>query len=114
MKPSEGRTRGVPPAPRCRLAVKVASKSSEDAVRGWVGEALKIRVRAAPERGKANAALVQVLARSLGVSPSFLRIVSGPTSPRKVIEIEGLTEAEVHRRLGRESGGRGGRGGRAR
>lgn len=99
----EGRL-ALPLAPRCRLAVKVASKSSEDAVQGWIGEALKVRVRAAPERGKANAAVVEVLARSLGVSRSSLRIVSGPTSPRKVVEIDGLTEAEVRRRLGEERG----------
>lgn len=99
----EGRL-DLPRATRCRLAVKVASKSSEDVVQGWVGDALKVRVRAAPERGKANAAVVKLLARSLGVSGSSLRIVSGPTSPRKVVEIDGLTEAEVRRRLGEERG----------
>lgn len=107
MTRAAGGARGRPRAPGCRLAVKVSAKASEDAVQGWVGESLKVRVRAAPERGKANAAVVEILARSLDVTPSSIRIVAGPTSARKVIEVDGLSEAEARRRLGGEPGGRG-------
>ena len=107
MTRAAGGAPGERQAPGCRLAVKVSPKAAEDAVQGWVGKSLKVRVRAAPERGKANAAVVDVLARSLDVPPSSIRIVSGPTSARKVIEVDGLSEAEARRRLGGEPGGRG-------
>lgn len=50
---------------------------------------LKARVRAAPENGKANLALVELLADTLGVAKSAVRIVSGATARRKIVEIEG-------------------------
>ncbi len=43
---------------------------------------------AAPEKGKANAAVVEVLAEALGLPKSALRIVSGETSPLKTVEID--------------------------
>lgn len=86
-------------ASRCRLAVKVAPRASEDGIQGWVGDALKVRVRAAPERGRANAAVIAVLARALDLPRPALRIVAGPTSSRKLVEIDGLTAAEARRRL---------------
>jgi hypothetical protein len=85
--------------PRCRLPVKVAAGSSADGVQGWLGDALKVRVTAAPERGKANAAVIEVLVRALGLPRQAIRIASGHTSPWKMVEIEGMTEAEVRRRL---------------
>lgn len=90
-----------PQIPRCRLAVKVAPKSSVDAVRGWLGDTLKVQVTAAPERGKANRAVLKVLARALDVPPRSLRLIAGESSARKIIDIEGLTEVEVRRRLAR-------------
>jgi len=46
-------------------------------------------VTAAPEKGKANAAVIEVLAEALGLPKSALRIVSGETSPLKTVEIDG-------------------------
>jgi hypothetical protein len=86
-------------APRCRFSVKVAAASSSDGVQGWLGDALKVRVSVAPERGKANAAVIQVLAGALGLPRQAIRIASGHTSSWKTIEVEGMTEAEVRRRL---------------
>ncbi|MEK7839378.1 MAG: DUF167 domain-containing protein, partial [candidate division NC10 bacterium] len=51
-----------------RLTVKVIPKSSRDSIAGWVGDALKVCVTAAPERGKANAAVEAVLADALGLA----------------------------------------------
>lgn len=82
-----------------RLAVKVVPKSSRDRVAGWVGDALKVCVTAAPERGRANAAVIDVLAAALGVPRRAIRVVSGETSPRKILEIDGLDEAEVRWRV---------------
>ena len=73
--------------------------SSRSAVAGWLGDTLKVRVTAPAERGKANAAVEEALAEALGVTRDSVRIVGGTASPRKVVEIAGLSEAEVHRRL---------------
>jgi hypothetical protein len=81
----------------------VVPGSSRDGIAGWLGSTLKVRVRAAAERGKANAAVERVVAAALGLPGANARIVAGNTSPRKIIEISGLSAAEVARRLGKDS-----------
>lgn len=56
---------------------------------GWIGDRLKIQVTAPPERGKANQAVIDVLAESLGLTRNQIRISSGETSPLKTVEIDG-------------------------
>jgi len=82
-----------------KLFVKVVPKSSRNCVVGWMGETLKVCVTAPPERGKANAAVVEVLAEALGLSAERVRVVVGHASPHKVVEIDGVEDAEVRRRL---------------
>ena len=82
-----------------RLSAKVVPGSSRDEIVGWLGDALKVRVTAPPERGKANAAVVALIAAALGVAEGGVRVVAGHTSARKTIEIDGLTEAQVRFRL---------------
>ena len=82
-----------------KLQIKVVPKSSRNCVAGWMGDTLKVWVTAPPERGKANGAVLAVLADALGVSRESIRLVAGLKSSRKVVEIEGLVAAEVHRRL---------------
>lgn len=72
-----------------RLHLKVVPKSSRDRIAGWIGDRLKVQVTAAPERGKANEAVVDVLAAALGLPRARVRIVSGETSPLKTVEIDG-------------------------
>jgi uncharacterized protein YggU (UPF0235/DUF167 family) len=81
------------------LTIKVVPGSSQNCLAGWLGETLKVRVTAPAERGKANSAVEATLAAALGVPNGFARVVRGKTSPRKVVEIEGLSESEVYRRL---------------
>ena len=88
-----------------KLTVKVVPKSSRNSIAGWVGDALKVCVIAAPERGKANAAVEAVLAEALGVTRGRVRLVAGLTSSRKVLEIDGVAPAELHRRLMNRVGG---------
>lgn len=82
-----------------RLSLKVAPKASRNAVTGWRGDTLKLSVTAAPERGKANAAVIEVLAAALDLPVSALRILRGETAGQKQIEVAGLDEGEVLRRL---------------
>ena len=82
------------------LKVKVVPGSSRTRIDGWLGDSLKIRVTAQPEKGRANAALATVIAGAAGVAPSDVEIVSGHASRRKRVRIDGLTAAELRARLG--------------
>ena len=82
-----------------RLSLKVIPSSSRDDIAGWLGDTLKIRVTAPPERGKANAAVETLLAGALGIAKKSVRILSGRTSERKIVEISGLPEATIRDRL---------------
>jgi len=82
-----------------KLAIKVVPGASKSGVAGWLGEALKVRVTAPAERGKANRAVEALVADALGISGDRVAIVAGHSSARKIVEIAGLDEGEVHRRL---------------
>lgn len=82
-----------------RLPIKVAPGASRDAIDGWLGDTLKVRVTAPPERGKANAAVERLVAEALGIPRKNARIVSGHTASRKVLELSGISESAVLRRL---------------
>lgn len=82
-----------------KLPVKVVPGASRSEIAGWLGDVLKVRVTAAPERGKANAAVEETIAAALGVAADRVRVASGHGSPRKTIEIDGLTDAEIRARL---------------
>jgi uncharacterized protein YggU (UPF0235/DUF167 family) len=76
------------------LHVRLTPKGGRDAVEGWTQGAdgvpyLKARVRTVPEDGKANAALTQLLAESLAVPKSAVRIAAGGSARLKRIEIAG-------------------------
>jgi hypothetical protein len=80
--------------------VKVVPGAASSEVTGWLGQTVKLRVAARPEKGKANAVVVALLAETLGVSADAVRVVTGHTSPRKLIEVDGLSAEELRRRLG--------------
>lgn len=82
-----------------RLNLKVAPKSSRNAVTGWMGDTLKLAVTTAPEKGKANQMVIDVLAQALDVSRSSISIVRGDTAATKVVEVSNLSETEIHQRL---------------
>ena len=87
------------PTPSTFLSVRVTPAAGRDAVLGWQGDALRLSVAAPAQRGKANEAVIRLLAGALGVPRQQLRIVRGQTARRKVIAIEGLNEAEARARL---------------
>ncbi len=73
------------------FSVKVVPRSSKTAIAGVLGGMLKIKLSAAPEKGKANQALIEFLADILGVRKTAVKITSGLTSPVKIIEIAGIS-----------------------
>lgn len=81
------------------LKIKVVPGASRTQLSGWLGDMLKVRVSAPPEQGKANAAVEALLARTLGLPVKSVRIASGKGSPQKLVEIEGLSAAELRRKL---------------
>ena len=86
-------------SPQATLSVHVQPRASRNAVAGWVGEALKIRLTSPPVEGAANAACLACLADLLDLPQSQLEILKGDRSRHKVIRITGLTKDEVHARL---------------
>lgn len=80
-----------------RLSVRLTPNGGRDAIDGIEsgsdGECyLKARVSVAPEKGKANKALIALVAKSLGISKSSLSLVSGDTARKKILRIEGDPE----------------------
>ncbi|MDR1014828.1 MAG: DUF167 domain-containing protein [Coriobacteriales bacterium] len=72
------------------LAVRVVPRSGADAVVGWRGagrDELGVRVTSAPEGGKANAAVIRTLARSLGIPKSAISVVRGHRSRQKLLAL---------------------------
>ncbi len=86
------------------LSVKVTPGARRDEVVGWNGGVLRLRVSAPPQDGRANAAVVALLAGALGVRKSAVAISAGRASAHKRVEIEGLTRNEVEQRLGSATG----------
>ena len=81
------------------LNVKVVPGSSRDRIVGRLGDAIKVQVAAAPERGKANDAVIKLMADTLGLRPNHIQIVRGHSQPRKVLEIQGVEQTELDGRL---------------
>jgi uncharacterized protein (TIGR00251 family) len=82
-----------------RLGVKVVPGASRDAIAGWLGDVLKVRVTAPAERGRANAAVEALVAGALGLPGACVSVVKGRTSPRKTLEIRGVSEPEIRARI---------------
>jgi hypothetical protein len=88
-----------------RLTLRVAPRAASTAVVGRHSDGWKLRVAAAPENGKANAAVVRLLADVLDVPESGVSIVSGHGSRDKIVVLDGIAGDEAERRLGAASVG---------
>lgn len=82
------------------FAVRVVPRAGRTGVAGIRGDALLVRLAAAPVDGAANEALVACLAAAFDCPKRDVAIVSGHTSRHKRVAISGLTEAQVTARLG--------------
>jgi uncharacterized protein (TIGR00251 family) len=85
------------------FTAKVVPGSSRTAVAGTLGDMIKIRVAAAPEKGKANECLIAYLATELGVKKNAIAILSGHTSPVKQVKVAGVSAAKLLEQLGLSS-----------
>ncbi len=79
------------------VSVKVQPNASKDRVVGEHADKIKIAVTVAPEKGKANKAVIKVLSRWLGVKSSDIHIVSGETSRDKKVFIRNITEKDLYK-----------------
>jgi uncharacterized protein (TIGR00251 family) len=82
------------------FTAKIVPGSSKTVVAGLLDDVVKIRVAAAPEKGKANQCLVAFLARRLAVKKNSVNIVSGRSNPIKQIRIMGLSPETLIEKLG--------------
>lgn len=78
-----------------QFAIRVSPRASRDAVGGTLDGALKVKTTAPPVDGAANAAIVKLLAKRLGVSRGAIRIVAGESHRSKRVEVIGVDAARV-------------------
>ncbi|HEY8750712.1 MAG TPA: DUF167 domain-containing protein [Tepidisphaeraceae bacterium] len=81
------------------LSIKVVPGAKKNRIVGKYGDAIKLQVSAPPEGGKANEAVIALLAEALGIGPRQISITRGHTQPRKTVEIDGLDQATAEARL---------------
>ena len=67
---------------------------------GWLGDRLKVKVKAPAVEGKANAELARFMAEHFGVRPNAVRILRGETARLKTIQIDGVDEVEFRKKVG--------------
>jgi uncharacterized protein len=85
--------------PSTRLEVYIQPRASKSEVAGMHDGIIKIRVAAPAVENAANEALVEFVAEILAVPKRSVRIVSGGTSRRKLLEIDDVTEREIAAKL---------------
>lgn len=82
-----------------RLQLRVSPGASRAGVVGRHGDAWKVRVAAPPEGGRANDAVVSLLAEALDLSRRDVTIVAGQTGRDKIVSLAGIGPEETERRL---------------
>ncbi len=82
-----------------RLVVHVVPRARRTELAGRYGDAVKIKLKAPPVDGAANAELVRFLAAQLGIPRARVTVASGHAGRRKTVEIEGVTTAAAVRAL---------------
>ncbi|HMP57716.1 MAG TPA: DUF167 domain-containing protein [Gemmatales bacterium] len=82
------------------LRVRAQPGARRPGIVGVLGTELKVAVAAPADQGRANAALVELLAKLLAVPKSAVRLERGPTSRSKLLVIAGLNPETVRQRLG--------------
>jgi uncharacterized protein (TIGR00251 family) len=81
------------------IHLRVQPATSKNIIDGRYGNSVRVKITAAPEQGKANAALVDLLSDKLKIAKSAIEIIRGHSSRNKVVVINGIEEDEVLRCL---------------
>ena len=79
------------------VSVKVQPNSSKARVVGEYADQIKIAVTVAPEKGKANKAIIKLFAKWLGIKSLDIQIISGETSSDKELFIRNITEEDLNK-----------------
>jgi hypothetical protein len=87
-----------------RVTVRVHPRAKRSAIAGRFGEAYKLDLAAPPVDGKANEECVRFFAELTEAPRARVRIVRGLTGRMKVVEVEGMAQAELESRLARQHG----------
>jgi uncharacterized protein len=87
-----------------RVAITVSPGAARTELVGRHGDGWRARIAAPPERGRANRALVELVAELVDVPRDRIIIVGGATARRKVLWVDGLDAEELDRRLARAAG----------
>jgi uncharacterized protein len=82
------------------LAVRLRPNAAKNAIQGWRNGILHAGVTASPEDGRANRALIILLAEVLEVAPSRIAVVRGAGCRQKLLRVDGLHPSVLHMRLG--------------
>ena len=90
-----------------RVRLRVSPGAGRAAIVGRHGDAWKVRVTATPEHGRANDAVVRLLADALEVPRAAVTVVSGHTGRDKIVELDGVGAAVAERKLTSATAGHG-------
>ncbi len=78
------------------LTVWVQPRASRERVVGVMGDALKVALTAAPEKGRANKALTRLIAKQLALPARAVTITAGAASRKKTLQLQGVSEKQIH------------------
>jgi uncharacterized protein len=81
------------------ITIKAVPGASRDRIVGPLGDALKLQVSAPPEKGKANQAIIALIAKALGISTRTVSVVRGETNPRKTVRVERMSIEIIRSKL---------------
>lgn len=82
-----------------KLLLRIIPNATKTQIVGWYGEQLKVRVKAPPEKGKANKEIVAYIAKLLNLSVNDLNIITGQTSQNKCLEVNGLSQKQLLKKI---------------
>jgi uncharacterized protein len=87
------------PAPSCIIPIKAVPNAARSEIVGWLGDALKVKLKAPPVDGKANAELCRFLAELLNLPKSAVTLATGASARQKRVQITGLDPATLREKL---------------
>jgi uncharacterized protein (TIGR00251 family) len=81
--------------PSVRVEVYIQTRAAKTGLAGMHGDSIKIRIAAPPVENAANHALIEFVAEHLGIAKRRVRVVSGATSRKKVLEIDDVSADRI-------------------